>query len=113
MLPAAFQFERHLDGPGLFLGDRAVAFACRANYEPDSPWRLCLNPTGLPRYVFTRTEGGSVRYMEAWAEKWETEIRDAVGRTGSGMEHLQHRGDITPDTHHPRRRSRRMPTIAR
>ncbi|GAA5075419.1 hypothetical protein [Lysobacter panacisoli] len=108
MLPAGFHFQRYIDGPGLYLGDRAVAAACLANYDPDSPWRLCLNPTGLPRYVFTRTEAGATRYMEAWAVKWEAAIREAVERGRNGREpSAVTGGGEHVDTTHPRRGSRR------
>lgn len=107
MLPNGFHFEQYVDGPGLYLGDRVVASACPANYDPDPPWRLCINPAGLPRYVFTRTEADSIRYMEAWARKWESRIKEEAGRTGNQFAHLLVRpSEQVATTHHRRRRTR-------
>lgn len=75
MLPASFHFERYIDGPGLYVGAHAVAMASPANYDPDPPWRITINPNSVRRrFAFTDTEEQAVRYMAAWSRKWEPEI---------------------------------------
>lgn len=110
MLPDGFHFERYIDGPGLYLGDRVVATACPANHDPDSPWRVCMNPAGLPRYVFTRTEGGAEQYLAQWARKWERQIREAVGANSGSFAHLSLPAGERPVTTHPHRRHGRRAT---
>lgn len=113
MLPDGFHFERYIDGPGLYLDKTVVATACPANHDPDSPWRVCMNPAGLPRYVFTRTELGAERYMAQWARKWEREIRAAVGASPNAFAHLTLSSGTRIETTHPHRRhGRRAPRIS-
>lgn len=88
MLPDGFHFEDYVGGPGLYLGDRLVATTCPANYDPNPPWRTCTFPSGLPRYVFHGTEEQAVRYMTAWAVKWEAQIREASRNAGDPFAHL-------------------------
>ena len=108
MLPDGFHFEPYVGGPGLYLGERLVATTCPANHDPNPPWRTCTFPSGLPRYVFHRTEEQSVRYMTAWAVKWEAQIRETVRNAGDPFAHLMSaRGKGIHTTHPRRRRSRR------
>jgi len=108
MLPDGFHLERYIGGPGLYLGDRVVATATPANYDLNPPWRVCINPSGLPRYVFLDTEEQAVRYMTAWVVKWEARIRETVRDMGDSFAHLMvSRGQTISTTHPRRRRSRR------
>jgi hypothetical protein len=96
MLPAGFQFTRHIDGPALMLAEHLVASATPANGTTDAPWRICFPYSG-PRYHFGASEGGARAYMEAWAAKWEVTIRQAVVACGpeSGFAHLGIRDHVT------------------
>ena len=78
MLPDGFHFVRYIEGPGLYLGDRVVATTTPANYDSNPPWRICINPSGLPRYEFREAE--------------EQAVADLAGGTGHG--HLQRRGHV-------------------
>lgn len=109
LLPPGFEFRPSLDGPGLFLGEDRVAIACPARDEPGAPWRLCLSPRGQPRYEFLPDEAACVRYMAAWARRWDTEIREACASTAHPYSHLATSGLCRPDTRHPRGRARRRP----
>lgn len=71
-LPDGFTWGTWIDGPGLFHGERLVAYAC----EVAVGWRLCLMGGGKPlRYEFLTDEAACRRYAEAWARKWQAEIR--------------------------------------
>jgi len=108
MLPDGFHFEHYIGGPGLYLGDRLVATTTPANYDPSPPWRICINPSGLPRYEFRDTEDQAVRYMAEWARKWEARIRESVEQIEDPFSHLTvSRGQSISTTHPRRRRTRR------
>jgi hypothetical protein len=108
MLPDGFHFEQYTGGPGLYLGEHVIATATPANYDSNPPWRICINPAGLPRYEFRDTEEQAVRYVSAWANKWEVRIREAVGQVGDPFTHLMvSRGQTISTTHPRKRRSRR------
>lgn len=110
-LPPGFEFRPYVDGPGLYLGEKAIAFACAANHDPNPPWRLCLNVGTLSAStVFTATEAGALRYMAAWARKWEPEIRKAHEAVSHPFGHLAVRGPV-PDTHHIRAKVRRSSAL--
>ncbi len=74
-LPPGFHFEPYLGGPALYLDDTQVASACPARDEAGASWRLCLCPRRPPRYEFLADEQACLRYMAAWARRWEAEIR--------------------------------------
>ncbi|MDF5814323.1 hypothetical protein P4152_17235 [Pseudomonas aeruginosa] len=74
-LPPGFHFEPYLGGPALYLDDDQVASACPARDEAGASWRLCLCPRRPPRYEFLADEQACLRYMAAWARRWEAEIR--------------------------------------
>ena len=77
MLPDGFRFEWFVDGPALYLGNEVVATASPANYDPDPPWRLCMNPDRQERRtVFRRNQDEAERYMAAWARKWQDRLRE-------------------------------------
>lgn len=77
MLPEGFRFETRDDDIVLRLGDSKVAHACPANYDPNPPWRLCLNPDRLGmRYHFTDSREAAERYLVAWATKWQDRLRE-------------------------------------
>jgi len=107
MLPDGFHFEQYIGGPGLYLGNHLIATTTPANYDPNPPWRICINPSGLPRYEFRDTEEQAVRYMTAWATKWEARIRETVGQVGDPFAHLMVSRGQTISTTHPRRRRAR------
>lgn len=72
MLPDDFIWRDYLDGPGLFFGTRLLACASPVA----TGWRLYLSGGGRPvRYEFLPTEAACRRYAEAWATKWQAEIR--------------------------------------
>lgn len=72
MLPEGFRWRPYLDGPGLYHGARLIA--CAAPVQ--SGWRLLIAGGGRPvRYEFLPTLRACKRYAEAWAVKWEAEIR--------------------------------------
>jgi len=53
-------------------------------------------------------EEQAVRYMAAWARKWEARIRETVEQIGDPFAHLMvSRGQSISTTHPRRRRSRR------
>ena len=105
-LPPGFEFRPYVDGPGLYLEGRVIATACPANGDPGAPWRLCISPKGSPRCEFLRDEDACLRYMAAWATKWEAEIRRARVDVGTGHPYGDVRAPSEP-SRHPRGRSRR------
>lgn len=107
-LPPGFHFQPYLGGPSLHVGEEQVASACPARDEPGAPWRLCLRPRRPPRYEFLPNEDACLRYMAAWARRWEAEIRDRCALPSTAFAHLATTG-ATPATQsrHPRHRSRR------
>lgn len=77
MLPEGFHLESRNGDIDLVLDGRRIAHACPANYDPNPPWRLCLNPDRLGmRYHFTASREGAERYMAAWARKWQDRLRE-------------------------------------
>jgi len=107
MLPDGFRFEPYVDGPCLRVGDEVVATACPARDEPGAPWRICLAPRKPPRFVFCPDEEACLRYMEAWARKWEVEIRERCDRPSLEFAHLRQTGQTPAEPQYPRRRKRR------
>ena len=108
MLPDGFHFEHHIRGPGLYLGQHVVAFCSPANYDPVPPWRVEINPNSVHRRcVFTDTEGQAVRYMAAWARRWESRIMAEVASLNPPSAPIapsEPRAPIAPTTHRKRRR---------
>ena len=106
-LPPGFEFGPYIDGVAVYLGGKAVAIASPANNDPAPPWRISIN-VGLVagRYQFTANEKAARRYMAAWARKWEGKIRDEHRTVAGPFMHMAKAGP-SPETMHPRRRSRR------
>lgn len=109
-LPPGFEFKPYVDGPGLYLDGTVVATATQANRQPGAPWRLCISPTGAPRYEFLRDEDACLRYMAAWATRWEAAIRKARVDVGTGHPYADVRSPSEP-SRHPRGRARRRPVL--
>lgn len=105
-LPPGFEFRPYVDGPGLYLDGRVIATATPANGSPDTPWRLCISPNGIPRYEFLRDKDACLRYMAAWAKRWENEIRNTLADVGTGHPYGEVGSPAEP-SRHPRSRSRR------
>ena len=106
LLPG-FEFCPYVGGPGLYMDGRLIAHASAATDEPGALWRLCISPSGMPRYEFLRDEDACVRYMAAWARKWEAQIRQAMADVGKGHPYGEVRSPAQP-SRHPRGRSRRQ-----
>lgn len=106
-LPPGFEFGPYIDGVAVYLGEKAVAIASPANNDQNPPWRISIN-VGLVsgRYHFTANERAARRYMAAWAMKWEARIRDEHLTVSGPFMHMAKAGP-SPQTRHPRRRSRR------
>lgn len=113
-LPPGFHFERYIDGPGLYYREHVVANASPANYRPDPPYRIAINPNSIHRrFEFTDTEAEAVRYMAAWARKWEKRIIEEVISLNPPKVASTEPKEPPPQTTHPRRHSRRAPRIFR
>lgn len=75
MLPTGFHWRDYLGGPALWLDGQMVAHVTPLEVG----FRVTLNPDRLAmRYRFFASRDTSIRYIEAWAVKWEAEIRGGV-----------------------------------
>lgn len=73
MLPDGFEWRPYTGGkPALFFGGRMLAYATETQ---SGIWSIGFVAKGTPHYKFMATGEGSRRYVEAWAVKWEAEIR--------------------------------------
>ncbi len=78
MLPNGFTWRRWPNGRGLFLGTEFVA-QLLLRTEPEAI--VELHPKLLKcRRVHFASEAVALRYAEAWATKWEQELRTTYGR---------------------------------
>ena len=79
MLPEVFSW--HDDGTTL-LFERKRAIAHFVLLEAVDRVRVTVGHWGARpgRQVFLRTRGAATRYIEAWAVKWEVEIREGIRR---------------------------------
>lgn len=85
MLPADFYWQTYIDGPGLYVKGRLVATITRVT----NGYRITTTPGSRPPWHhFMKTEEGSRRYLEAWATKWEAQIRGSSSSAILGMGHL-------------------------
>jgi len=98
-LPPGFEFVPYLGGPALQLDGEVIASACPANDGPGAPWRLCIHPRRPPRYEFLPDEAACRRYMEAWARRWEGQIREHLAAPSSPFQHLIPAGGVAHTTH--------------
>lgn len=80
MLPHGFEWRPYVGGPALYYGGRVVALVSALD---NGRFRVTVG-VGLRglRHEFMQTEAGSMRYVEAWASKWQAEIREGVGGMG-------------------------------
>lgn len=81
MIPDDFHWRPHMGNPTLWLGDVRIA-----NYSSESgrPYTLAYKAIGLREYVgqsFT-SEASARDYLERWASKWESKIREAYRGRG-------------------------------
>lgn len=74
MLPDGFHWRPWCEGRALYLGDRQIAILTlvrdghvRTNTNPDRAFR---------GYEFHDSEDRAVRWLEAWARKWEAKLRE-------------------------------------
>lgn len=74
MLPEGFQWQHYLDGPALYLEGRMAALCTPVD---NGRWRVTVG-VGLKtlRHEFVGSEDAARRYVEAWARKWQEQIRD-------------------------------------
>ena len=87
MLPDGYTWQPYLDGPALYLERGMVAMVSPI----PSGARVSLNVgTNRLRFVFLGDVRRAVAYVEAWARKWDREIR--AGRAGSGPQ-VRHHSD--------------------
>ena len=82
--PSDFGWQFFIDGPALYFGGRVVA-----NLTPlAAGWRAAINPTlAERRFQFFDNEATGVAYVNAWAHKWQDELRDRYGRLRSPHPH--------------------------
>lgn len=73
MLPAGFEWRPYIDGPALYLGDRMLAVSSRL----EQGWRVDF--VLHRRSEFFAGEAEAIRYVTAWARKWENRIRQEAG----------------------------------
>lgn len=78
MLPDGFQWQDFIDGPALHLNGHRIATVSPLDDERGVySVRVCFHPSRHNmHYRFFRTVEGSCRYVEAWAVKWEAELRE-------------------------------------
>lgn len=81
MLPNEFEWRRWPNGRGLFLSGAIVA-KLLLHLEPEAIVELHPNELKCRRVHFT-SEAVALKYAEAWANKWEQELRAAYGRRTS------------------------------
>ena len=75
MLPAGFEWQHYITGPGLFVDGEFVAYCAPVT----SGWRISVGiGIGPPRYHFFDHEDEARGYVEAWARKWELRIREEL-----------------------------------
>ena len=75
MLPAGFEWQHYITGPGLFVDGELVAYIAPVT----EAWRVSVGiGIGPPRYQFFDREDDALRYVEAWARKWEQRIREEL-----------------------------------
>ena len=73
MLPQGFEWRPHTNGePALFAGGVMLAYVTETQA---GTWRIGFLAKGTPHYHFMASREGAQRYVEAWARKWEAEIR--------------------------------------
>jgi len=106
-LPPDFEFRHFIDGPALYLGDEAVAYASPARDEPGAPWRLYKTARRPPRYAFLPDEQACREYLTRWAIQWEAQIREACASADQPFQHLASGDQPREPSRHPRPRSRR------
>lgn len=106
MLPDGFAW--YIDGMTLQLDGRSIAHMVLL--EVGGKARVTVGHWGARpgNHVFLNTQEGAKRYIEAWATKWETEIRQAVARSDESRAttygvRMQRTDEIPPD---PRKRRR-------
>lgn len=80
MLPDDFQWQPYLDSQALHLGERIIATYC---HRPGAPFVLAYLHCGSARLTSRtfRSEQASRTYLEAWARKWQRELRQEYGLT--------------------------------
>lgn len=88
MLPLGYRWEEQWGGQALYL-DGVAPYPCRCAYWSPLPggggvllhWgvRDCM-----PNQRAMATAEGATRFAEAWAIKWDAEIRRHVGNKGAG-----------------------------
>ena len=72
MLPEGFDWRPYLNGPALYAGDQMLAVLSRLT----DGWRIDF--VLYRRSEFFASEATAIRYVTAWACKWETRIRKEV-----------------------------------
>lgn len=80
MLPADFQWQSYMDSQALYLGGRIIA---TYSQRPGAPFALAYLHCGTARLTGRtfRSEQASHAYLEAWARKWQQELRQEYGLT--------------------------------
>lgn len=77
MLPEGFHWD---DGPAPRLLLDGHVIAVTAELPPGYGWRIDQNPNRTMRHsVFVRDRAAAIRYLEAWARKWELRLREEYG----------------------------------
>lgn len=78
MLPDGYQWRKWIEGPALYLDDAQVATITPVT----GGIRALMNANSVQmRYVFFDAELAAVRYIEAWANKWDGRLRtERAGR---------------------------------
>lgn len=78
MLPDGYQWRKWIEGLALYLGDVQVATVTPVT----GGTRTLVNANSVRmRYVFFDAEVAAVRYVEAWASKWDERLRaERAGR---------------------------------
>lgn len=83
-LPQGFSLVAESDGYALKLDDRTVASATTLD---NGGCRVCTNPDRalLMHFHFPTDTAAGVRLMQAWARKWEAEIRETYDGSPIGL----------------------------
>ncbi|RYG84877.1 MAG: hypothetical protein EON59_13130 [Alphaproteobacteria bacterium] len=77
MLPQGFEWRPYIEGePALYLLDTQLAYV---THTQGGTWRIGFVAKGTPHYRFMGSQEAAQRFVEAWAVKWEAEVRRLVG----------------------------------
>lgn len=78
MLPDGFQWQSYMDSQALYLGERIIA---TYGHRPGAPFVLAYLHCGAARLTGRTfgSEQASHAYLEAWARKWQAQLREEYG----------------------------------